>query len=264
MLRVNRPIVLSIGGHDPTGGAGIQADIETTIAHECRACSLVSCLTRQDSRNIYQVEPQPVEELCRHLETLCADITPDIIKLGLLGSTALINGLAPMIRAYNKPIVLDPILAAGGGYALADQSFITALNTQLIPHTTLLTPNQAEARRMSGHTDLDDAIRYLLDQGCRYILLTGTDGTDGDHVINTLYSQHAPPQHYRWPRLAHSYHGSGCTLATACASHIAMGKPVAEAVQAAQHYTWHSLQQADQPGRGQHLPWRSRFVRLAT
>lgn len=256
MQGIDRPVVLCISGHDPTGGAGIQADIETAIAHRCRACSLISCVTRQDSANVYAVDPLSVDKLCHQLATLCADITPDVIKLGLLGSVACIEALAPILRALHKPIVIDPILVAGGGYLLSDPLLISALNTHLLPHTTLLTPNQAEACRMSGQTDLNRAIEFLLDHGCQHILLTGTDGTGGGDVVHKLYSQDAPVQQFAWPRLAHSYHGSGCTLATACASQIALGKTVPEAVLCAQQFTWHSLQRADQPGSGQWLPWR--------
>jgi hydroxymethylpyrimidine/phosphomethylpyrimidine kinase len=217
----------------------------------------VSCLTQQDSRNVYHIQPQPVADFCRQLDTLCADIIPDIVKLGLLGDTALIHALAPILRALNKPIVLDPILAAGGGYSLADSLVIDALNTQLLPQTTLLTPNQAEALRLSGQPDLTSAVEYFLDQACEYVLLTGTDDTLGDQVINTLYSRGTPAQAFSWSRLPHHYHGSGCTLAMACACQLALGKPMVTAVQAAQHYTWQSLQQADQPGHGQFLPWRA-------
>ena len=256
MLGVDRPVVLCISGHDPTGGAGIQADVETAIAHRCRACTLISCVTRQDSANVYAVDPLSVDKLCHQLDTLCADITPDVIKLGLLGSVECIEALAPIIGSLNKPMVLDPILVAGGGYLLSDPLIIRALSTHLLPHTTLLTPNQAEACRMSGQSDLNSAVDYLLDHGCQHILLTGTDGTQGEHVVHKLYSQDAPVQAYAWPRLAHSYHGSGCTLATACASQIALGQAVPEAVLRAQRFTWQSLQRADRPGSGQLLPWR--------
>lgn len=250
------PVVLSIGGHDATGGAGIQADIETTLAHQCRACTLVSCLTTQDTHNVRHLYPQPVDTLLEQLHTLHSDIAPTIIKIGLLGSAELIQAIAPLLSTFNTPLVLDPILAAGGGYPLADSALIHALVSQLVPQTTLLTPNQAEALHLSGQTDLFSAMHYLLDHGCQHILLTSTDATQGHQVINTLYSQDGSVQDYTWPRLPHHYHGSGCTLATACACQIAQGMALPDAVQAAQAFTWHSLQQAERPGQGQYLPNR--------
>lgn len=252
-----RPVVLSISGHDPTGGAGIQADIETINAQGCRACTLITALTTQDSHNVYQVQALPAPALARQLDTLCADIQPDAIKLGLLGHAAQIQALSPMLRQQQVPIVLDPIMIAGGGHTLVDDAVIKAMRDHLLPCTELLTPNHKELMRLSGQNTPQTAAAQLQALGCQYILLTGTeDHSTGDHVVHTLYSPAAPPQNAVWERLPHDYHGSGCTLATACACQIALGQSLAQAVQQAQDYTWHSLHQADQPGQGQYLPIR--------
>ncbi|MEL6711373.1 MAG: hydroxymethylpyrimidine/phosphomethylpyrimidine kinase [Pseudomonadota bacterium] len=254
-----RPVVLSISGHDPTGGAGIQADIETAHTLGCRACTLVTALTTQDSHNVHQVHALPASALAHQLDILCADIPPDVIKLGLLGSTAQIRMLSPMLRQQQVPIVLDPIITAGGGYALADDAITAAMLEHLIPYTTLLTPNHHELMHLSDQNTLPAAAAQLQGLGCQHILLTGTeDNSTGAQVIHTLYSPATPPQKNTCERLPHTYHGSGCTLATACACQIALGENISQAVQQAQAYTWRSLYQADQPGQGQHLPVRYR------
>ena len=252
-----RPVVLSIGGHDPTGGAGIQADIETINTQGCRACTLVTACTTQDSQNVYQVRALPAAALGRQMAVLCADIPPDVIKLGLLGSATQIRLLSPLLRQQQVPIVLDPVITAGGGSRLVDDEMIAALQDHLIPYTDLLTPNHQELMQLTDQDTAQVAVAQLQRSGCRHILLTGTENqSTGNQVVHTLYSPAAAPQDATCERLPHNYHGSGCTLAAACASQIALGQDIRQAVRQAQAYTWHSLHQADQPGQGQYLPAR--------
>ncbi len=249
--------MLSISGHDPTGGAGIQADIETIHAGGCRACTLVTACTTQDSHDVYQVHALPAPALAHQMSVLCADIPPDVIKLGLFGDADQIRTLSPLLRQQQVPIVLDPIIAAGGGYALLNDEMIEAMLDHLLPYTSLLTPNHQELRRLSNQDTPQAAVAHLQQLGCQHILLTGTeDQSTGDLVVQTLYSPAAVPQYDTWERLPHHYHGSGCTLASACACQIALGQNIRQAVQQAQACTWHSLRQADQPGQGQYLPTR--------
>jgi hydroxymethylpyrimidine/phosphomethylpyrimidine kinase len=250
------PTILCIGGHDPTGGAGIQADIETATALGCRAYSIVTCLTNQDTHNVHHMYPQATLQFAAQLDTLLADTTPDVVKIGLLGSPGLANELAYRLRTLAKPVVLDPILAAGGGTDLANQELLEAIQQDLLPLTTLLTPNHAEARRLSSQLSLAEAVDYLFDKGCQAILMTGADESRDGQVLNTLHEAKSQHKNFTWDKLPHQYHGSGCTLASACACGIAQGKPLLEAVEPAQAFTYQSLQNADHPGSGQYLPKR--------
>lgn len=251
--------VLFIGGHDPVGGAGIQADLETAAAHHCRAYSLITCLTAQDSRNVKQLYPQNVGQFTEQAETLLADVTPDWVKIGLIGDVAIAKQIVRMLNELNKPVVLDPVLAAGGGHALASQTLLEIIVQELLPKVFLLTPNRAEARRLSGEQELVAATRKLLAQGCQQVLLTGADESEDAQVLNTLYFADQAPANFVWQKLPFSYHGSGCTLASACACQLSKGVKIDIAVQLAQAFTWQSLQQADKTGQSQHLP--TRFVR---
>jgi hydroxymethylpyrimidine/phosphomethylpyrimidine kinase len=251
------PAILFIGGHDPVGGAGLQADLETACALGCRAYSLVTCLTTQDSRNVYAVHPQPPAQLDDQLQRLLADVRPDLIKVGLIGDAALARLLADRLGDLGLPLVLDPVLAAGGGHPLAGEELLQALRRQWLPLVTLLTPNRGEARRLTDRPDIDAAAQALLDAGCDRVLITGADETDGDRVCNSLYSASGRSD-ANWPRLPHQYHGSGCTLAAACACHLAQGMPPNEAVQAGQAFAWQALRHAENPGGGQYLPTRWR------
>ncbi len=248
-----RPRILFIGGHDPSGGAGIQADIETALAHHCRASSLITCLTTQDSSDVRAIHPQDPAAFEAQLELLLADGRPDMVKIGLLGSAALGEVLAR--RLPGLPLVLDPVLAAGGGRALSDPDLEAVIREQLLPRTLLLTPNHDEARRLGDAQNPTEAARALLKRGCRHVLLTGTDGTQGSMIRHQLLSRDSR-QAFEQARLPGRYHGSGCTLASACACRLARGLPMPDAVARALDWTWRSLLAADRPGQGQHLPWR--------
>ncbi len=250
-----RPIVLFIGGHDPSGGAGLQADIETAQALGCRAISLVTCLTTQDSVTVRKLHPQAPDVLLAQLDCLLDDLRPQAVKIGLLGSTEPIPPLAERLATLQVPLVLDPVLAAGGGRTLADERLIAALRRHLLPLTTLLTPNRAEARRLAMQAEADEAAQTLLAMGTGAVLLTGADEARNGQVVNRLFAAR-DERDFAWPLLPHVYHGSGCTLAAACACGLAQDETLATAVEQAQAWTWQTLQDAEHPGRGQWLPRR--------
>ena len=254
----NPPCILLIGGHDPSGGAGLQADIETVFAHACRATSLVTCLTAQDSHNVRALYPQPLEHFQAECEILLADIRPDMVKIGLLGDARLAASLAGHLEQLGCPVVMDPVLAAGGGADLAAHDLLEVIRGRLLPLTTLLTPNRAEARRLGGVEDPGEAAQALLRAGCERVLLTGADEADGGQVRNTLFGR-TGREDYTWPRLPYSYHGSGCTLASSIAALLAKGLTLEQAVLKGQKYTWNTLSFATAPGKGQSLP--DRFFR---
>jgi hydroxymethylpyrimidine/phosphomethylpyrimidine kinase len=249
------PRILCIGGHDPTGGAGIQADIETVTALGGRALALVTALTAQDTHDIKSTLPVPADFFARQADTLLRDIQPDAIKIGLIGSTALLPEIHRLLGTFQGPIVVDPVLAAGGGFELGDDLTGPA-GGALLSMATLVTPNRAEARRLSGCDDIEAAAGALLRAGVGALLITGADEARGEFVINELFTVGDRPVRYEWPRLAQRYHGSGCTLASACATRLAFGDDLSKAVVEAQEFTWQALAQATQVGSGQWLPER--------
>jgi hydroxymethylpyrimidine/phosphomethylpyrimidine kinase len=250
------PSILCIGGQDPTGGAGIQADIETVAALGGHALTLATALTVQDSHNIVAIRPTSADFFSRQLETLLGDIRPTAVKIGLLGSVELVPVLVTLLHSFDGPVVLDPVLAAGGGFDLGGASLGHIIVAELLPLTTLVTPNRAEARRLSGCKESDQAAQWLLRAGARAVLMTGADEAEGDQVINRLFRVEGPAKSFAWPRLPHHYHGSGCTLASACATRLALGDDLATAAERAQQFTWQALRRASRPGGGQWLPRR--------
>jgi hydroxymethylpyrimidine/phosphomethylpyrimidine kinase len=251
------PLILCIGGQDPTGGAGIQADIETVTALGGQAMTLVTALTAQDSRNIRSILPTPAAFFSAQMDTLLTDIRPDAVKIGLLGSLELISVLQRALQGFDGPVVLDPVLAAGGGFDLDGDGLAAAIRSQMLPLSTLVTPNRAEARRLGGSDDPMQAALALLQAGARAVLMTGADEADGNRVSNVLLTATGDEAAFSWPRLPHQYHGSGCTLASACATRLALGDDLHGAVAVAQEFTWQALDRATRPGGGQWLPGRS-------
>lgn len=253
---MNRPVVLCFSGHDPSGGAGVQADIEALVSHRCHAASVITALTEQDTHNVKKLIPQKPDDIISQATTLLADLPVKAIKIGLIGHHDTAAAIHAILTSHPRiPVVLDPVLAAGGGAELASERLIAAVTDLLLPCTTMLTPNSEEARRLTGLTDLHECGLALLDKGCDYVLITGTHETS-PAVSNQLFHDGRCLETFTWDRLPASYHGSGCTLASAVAGLIAQGLDPFQAAMEAQDYTWHALEAAYQPGQGQHNPNR--------
>ncbi len=252
-----RPAILCFSGHDPSGGAGIQADIETIASHQCHACSVITALTRQDTRNVLQLIPQNPEDIVSQAITILEDIPVKAFKIGLIGHVDTALAIDEVLSDYPEiPVVLDPVLAAGGGARMSTAALIEVISERLLPRTTILTPNSEEARKLAkGQPDLDQCAIALMEKGCDYVLITGTH-ENTPHVINQLFHDKQCLESYSWDRLPFNYHGSGCTLASSIASLTAHGLNPVTAVLEAQEYTWNALKEAYKPGQGQHLPNR--------
>jgi hydroxymethylpyrimidine/phosphomethylpyrimidine kinase len=252
----SRPLVLCLSGLDPSGGAGLQADIETVTALGGHALGLVTALTAQDTRNVALVVPTDAALLRRQLQLLLADCRPQAIKLGLLGGPQQLPAILEAIGRCGVPVVCDPVLRAGGGAELQGEEAIQALRERLFPLVTVLTPNAAEARRLCPDSAALDACgASLLAAGCGHVLITGGD-EPGAEVVNNWYAPERPPQRMRWPRLQQTFHGAGCTLAAAIATLLARGLPVAAALQQGQEWTQQALQRAIRVGHGRPIPGR--------
>ncbi|NOQ35470.1 MAG: hydroxymethylpyrimidine/phosphomethylpyrimidine kinase [Methylococcaceae bacterium] len=254
----NYPVVLSFSGHDPSGGAGIQADIETLVSHRCHSVSVITALTEQDSSNVKKLIPQHPQDIINQAQTLLDDMTISVIKIGLIGHAETALAIHTVLQKYpDIPVILDPVLAAGGGKALSNEALIKAINEYLLPCTTVLTPNRKEARLLSGLENVNDCAMSLLEKGSDYVLITGADeNTEKNTVENQLFHQQKCMETFTWDRLPDSYHGSGCTLASSIAGLMAQGLEPFSAISEAQDYTWNSLDEAYKIGRGQYNPQR--------
>jgi len=260
------PVVLTFAASDPSGGAGLQADILTLASMGCHPLSVVTAITVQDTLGVEGMQALDAEWVADQARCLLEDMPVDAFKIGVLGSVEIIAAIAEIVSDYpDVPLVFDPVLASGRGDAFATEEMTDAMRELLLPHTTILTPNSMEARRLADVDDDDDAslvlcAERLIEMGAGYVLITGTHEATPD-VINTLYAKSGVVRSDTWARLPGSFHGSGCTLASAIAAMLANGLDLAEAVREAQDYTWQTLRKAYRPGMGQFLPDRLFWAR---
>ena len=240
-----RPAVLVFSGLDPSGGAGIAADIQAIAAQGAHALPVVTALTVQDHNRVFEVEPVDAGLLRRQARVLAASCDIRAVKVGIPGNRANAEAIAAVVIGLREgmpalPLVLDPVLSSGGGDALACGDPLEAIGP-LLALATIVVPNLAEARALVG-------ARFP------HLLVTGGHA-DGPTVINRWQSE-GQSRDWAWPRLAGSFHGSGCTLSAAIAGRLALGEPMAQALQRAQAYCHGALAASFALGPGQRIPNR--------
>ena len=273
------PCVMTFAATDPSGGAGLQADILTLASIGCHPLSVVTGITVQDTVGVDSVMALDADWINDQARTILEDVQVAAFKLGLLGSVENVAVIAEIMADYpDIPLLIDPILTSGRGDELTNEEMQAAMCDLLFPQATIITPNSTEARRLAysdesdeiKHNSLDECAQRLLAMGCEYVLITGTHERTTD-VINSLYGAHTMEsgmqgqagliKSYQWERLVGSYHGSGCTLTSAIAACLAHGLSMEEAIQEAQEYTWQTLKNAFRPGMGQFIPDRFFWAR---
>lgn len=253
------PSVLVFAGLDPSGGAGIQADIQAISAAGVHPLVIVTALTVQDHEHVYAVHPVEPALLKAQAQALIdAGINITVVKLGIVGSAANAQAIADIITTLRAlqpglPVVLDPVLASGHGDTLTRGDAVAAL-APLRKLATVILPNLPEAKALCAVATDDDARAQVLLDDAPHVLIKGGHG-DGDVVINRWY-HHDGHQEWRWPRLPGSFHGSGCTLASALAARLALGQTMAMAMDSAQRWVQNALQQAYTIADGQAIPYR--------
>lgn len=273
-----RPSVLVFAGHDPSGGAGIQADIEAISAQGAHCLTIITALTVQDNNRVSAVYPVDAKILRAQFAQLFAHIPIAAVKIGIVGSQENANAIAQCVETLQAsqahiPVVVDPVLGSGGGHALAVDDAVVAVQA-VLRHATLITPNLPELRRLvsTERTDELKAIRLCTEFNCDVLLKGGH--AQGEEIMNSWYPhaqlkqstlqhqhqyQHQQNFHarsWRWPRLEGEFHGTGCTLAAAIAAQLALGKTLEESLSTAQAYVQRSLKQAYSIAAGQAIPAR--------
>ncbi len=251
------PNVLSIAGSDPSGGAGLQADLKTFAALRCYGLSVVTALTVQNTQGVYGLSVVPAEFVAAQIDALFADSAIKAVKIGMTASPATIETLAEKLARYRpEPIVLDPVLAASGGAALAVGDIAASLVAHLAPHVSLVTPNLMEAAALAGSPvpeSLDDMraiAKRLHAQGFAAVLVKG--GHREARTCDDILFDGVNFRSFSTPRVpTRNTHGTGCTLSAAIAAHLAQGLDLAAAVEAAKLYLQRALETADQLDVGQ-------------
>ena len=231
--------VLTIAGSDSGGGAGIQADLKTMLAHSVHGMSVIAAVTAQNSLGVQGVWPLPVEAVLAQLDSVLGDIGVDAVKTGMLASPDLVEAVAARLASVRAPIVVDPVGVSKHGDSLLRDDAVAVLRSALLPLATVATPNLPEVEqltgfRVTGERDLRRAAEAVLAYGPQWVLIKGGH-LSGDPV--DLLTDGAEEHVLRGPRLDNRHtHGTGCTLASAIAARLALGDDVPTAVTAAKAY----------------------------
>lgn len=256
---MRRPCVLVFAGSDPSGGAGIQADIEAVSTLGAHPLPVITALTVQDNDRVYSVHPVPAVLVQQQAQALLDKIEIAAIKIGIVGNRANADAIAELIkivkvRRPDLPVVFDPVLASGHGDALAVENAVEAI-APLLSVATLITPNLPEAIALcGGDRRLEMQVETLL-HTCSHVLIKGGHGSE-DKVTNRWFTQ-GVSRSWTWPRLPGAFHGSGCTLASAIAALLANGQTMVDAIDLAQGYCQEALESAYSIAEGQRIPNRT-------
>jgi hydroxymethylpyrimidine/phosphomethylpyrimidine kinase len=256
---MKRPCVLVFAGLDPSGGAGVQADIEAIAAMGSHALTVVTTLTVQDNDHVTAVHAVDTSILREQVRVLCEKFQIAAIKIGITGSQDNVTVITETIKHLRQqrpelPVVLDPVLASGHGDALSREDAVSMIGP-LQSLATLITPNLPEAIRLcDGETSLSAQASKLL-RTTPHVLIKGGHG-EGDEIVNTWFSA-SNEQSWHWPRLAGGFHGSGCTLASAIAACLAAGLDMQQALSTSQRWVQTSLSNAYSIADGQRIPART-------
>ncbi len=236
--------VLAVAGSDPSGGAGVQADLKTFAAFGVYGGAVITALTAQNTIGIAGVNPVDASFVALQLQTVVSDMALDAVKVGMLGSASVVRSVAAVFRACSVAnIVVDPVLRASTGSSLLGADGVVALREELLPLAHVITPNAAEAGVLLSRAapaslrDMHDAARALRKFGSAYVLVTGGHVATGADCVDVLCDQHGITHELRSIRIGDaSRHGTGCTLSSAIAALLALGRDVAAACEEAQAY----------------------------
>ena len=253
-----RPTVLCFSGLDPSGGAGLQADIEAIGQSGAHAAIACTALTIQNSQQVFGFEATSKELLLAQANAVVGDLPIKCVKSGMLGTTDNIAALAEFLREHPDYLyVLDPVLVANSGGSLGDQATLVKAFVELIPLATVITPNTVELRALTGIDDIEQATQQLFAMGAKAVLVKGGHEDTPNHIRNVLYADGKMIAESRCQRLDGQYHGSGCSLASFIAGRLALGDSLKIAVQHAETWLFGVLKNAESPVvNGQKIPKR--------
>ena len=247
--------VLIVAGSDSGGGAGIQADIKTVTALGGYAMTAITALTAQNTLDVSAIHEVPPAFVAEQIEVVLGDLGADCVKIGMLHRSDVIEAVASALaeHAAGLPVVVDPVMVAKGGARLLEDDAVAALTEKLVPMATLLTPNLPEAAAMAGHPvetseQAAEAALQLALLGADAVLMKGGHG-EGDSVRDVLLHEGGQTEVFEGPRIESRHtHGTGCTLASACATGLAQGLGLVQAVARARAYVVEAIRTA--PGFG--------------
>jgi len=253
--RTTQPVALTIAGSDPSGGAGLQADLKTFHQHGVYGMSVVTLITVQNTQSVSRVDVLDPTLVLQQLDAVLSDLPPGAIKTGALGNAAVISAVADGLSLSRVPLVVDPVMISKHGHALISPDAVEVLIHRLLPLTTLLTPNTHEAGALLGRTidtleQAEAAGRELVRRGPRAVLVKGGH-LSGAEATDVLVTREGAVLHVSSPRVESKHtHGTGCTYASAIAANLAKGQSLEGSVRAAKEWLSRAIAQPPDVGHG--------------
>ncbi len=248
--------VLVIAGFDPSGGAGVLADIKAIAAMGCYAAAAITSLTFQNTVGVLGAVHQSAATLLGQIDPILDDFEIDAVKTGMLPTVDAIEATAERISSHNlKPVVVDPVVRSTSGFDLIDDASLASLVTRLFPLATVVTPNAVEAERIVGHAvtnevEMERAARQMVKMGARAALVKGGHLDLGGNAVDILFDGLAVHTYSELRIESTSTHGTGCTLASAIAAGLALGRSLPVAVAGAKTYVSRAIRSAPGLGKG--------------
>lgn len=252
-----RPVVLCFSGLDPSGGAGLQADIEAVGQAGGHAAIACTALTVQSSQRVFGFVPTDKKLLIEQAMAVVGDLPIACVKSGMLGTVDNIMALSEFLTAHPYPYVLDPVLVANSGDSLGDVATLVGAFEKLMNKATLITPNTVELRALGESDDLSVALDNVFKKGAKAVLVKGGHENTGEFLYNRLFVNGELAYESKVVRLDGQFHGSGCSLASHIAGRLAVGDDLVTAVKTSEHWLYGVLKNAESPHRtGQKMPKR--------
>lgn len=242
-------VAMTIAGSDSSGGAGIQADLKTFSSLGLYGASVVTAITAQNTEGVHSQFAIPAEMVCNQIVAVMDDLTPSVVKIGMLANADIVHAVADALRGCNIPIVLDPVIVSTSGHRLLSAEALDVVKQRLLPMATVITPNIPEMEALTmmplgSESEKLEAARYLISIGARAVLLKGghESGAEKRDILYLPTENGILEEHMSMPTIpTRNTHGTGCTLSSAIAAYIALGCGLSEAAHRAKEYVTNAL-----------------------
>lgn len=242
-------MAMTIAGSDSSGGAGIQADLKTFSSLGLYGASVVTAITAQNTEGVHSQFAIPAEMVCNQIVAVMDDLTPSVVKIGMLANADIVHAVADALRGCNIPIVLDPVIVSTSGHRLLSAEALDVVKQRLLPMATVITPNIPEMEALTmmpigSESEKLEAARYLISIGARAVLLKGghESGAEKRDILYLPTENGILEEHMSMPTIpTRNTHGTGCTLSSAIAAYIALGCGLSEAAHRAKEYVTNAL-----------------------
>ena len=240
--------ILSIGGSDPSAGAGIQSDIKTFSNHNAYGFTVVTAITSQNTKNVTSIEPVSTKSLKTQIDSILSDFQVDAIKIGMVYNSQIIKVINSKLRRVKVPIIVDPIIKSSTGAILLKKNARHDYKKMIIPLADIITPNRYEAKVLSGQLNANKSAKKIQSMGAKCVIITGVTSSNGK--ISDFVLEESKEYVISGKKIPISNHGSGCNYSASIAASLANGKTIQNAVKIAKNYVYQSIKHSKNIGKG--------------